>query len=137
MRTAPPVSSGFGIALGLALGLTATVLSGAAGARSVPIISLVAMVAVVDAIAMVTTARATLATAAVCWALDVGFVLDGNGEPAFTPQAGHAALVLGLCALSALGFASTLRAAHERDHDPGQVSIPPPRQGDSIPHPSG
>ncbi|MEU0528958.1 hypothetical protein [Amycolatopsis tolypomycina] len=124
----------------MALGATATVLSVAAGARSVPIISLVAMVAVVDAIAMVTTVWATLATAAVCWALDIGFVLDRNGEPVFTPQAGHAALVLGLCAFTALGFASTLRAArvpaHEHNHV-GQVTIPLPRQGDSIPHPSG
>ncbi|WP_158264158.1 hypothetical protein [Amycolatopsis sp. CA-126428] len=117
--------------------MTATVLSVAAGAPSVPIISLVAMVAVVDATAMVTTVRATLATATVCWALHVGFVLGRHGELAFTPQAGRAAVVLGLCALTALGFASTLRAARvplrEREHDAGRPAIPLPRQGDPVP----
>jgi len=136
MRTAPPVPAGFGFPLGMALGVAATVLSVAAGATSVPTISLVAMVAVVDATAMVTTVRATLATAAVCWALHAGFVLGRYGGLAFTPQAGHAALVLGLCALTGLGFAAILRAArvplHEREHDPDRLIIPLPRQGEPV-----
>lgn len=122
----------------MALGFAATVLSVAAGATSVPIISLVAMVAVVDASAVVTTVRATLATAVVCWALHTGFVLGRRGELVFTPQSGHAALVLVLCALTGLGFASLLRAdrvpLHERVHDPRTPRIPLPRQGDQITH---
>ena len=138
MRTAPPVPAGFGFPLGVALGTAAMVLSVAAGATSVPIISLVAMVVVVDAVAMVTTVRATLATAVVCWALHAGFVLGRRGELVFTAQSGHAALVLGLCALTALGFASILRTArvplHEREDDPRAPNVPLPRQGDPASH---
>ncbi|WP_158853900.1 hypothetical protein [Saccharothrix deserti] len=130
MRTAPPVPAGFGFPLGVALGVAATLVSVGVGATRTPTVSLVAMAAVVDVIAMVTTVRATLATAAVCWALHAGFVLGRHGELALVPRSGHAALVLALCAFTALGFASTLRAVRALLHEREQPRIPGPREGE-------
>ena len=133
---APAVLGRFGFPLGCALGVVATVLSGAAGATSQPILSLIAMVAAVDAVSMVTTVGAALATAAACWCLHTGFVLGRNGELAFTPQSRHDALVLLLAALSALAFASTIRAVRaQRDTDEYASNvprIPTQRQHDSV-----
>lgn len=132
MRATPPVSAGFGFPLGVVLGVAAIVLAVAAGARGAPIISLVAMVAVVDAIAVITTARAAVVTAVVCWGLHAGFALGEFAELTLTAEAGQAAGVLALCALTASGFASLLRAVsaplHKREHDPGAPRIPLPRQ---------
>jgi hypothetical protein len=113
------------------LSIVATVSSVAIGAAVQPIMSLIAMVAVVDAMALLTTVRAALATAVVCWCLHSGFVLGRHGELVFTPQSGHDALVLLLVTLSALGFASILRAAREH-RDAALQRIPTQRQGDSV-----
>jgi hypothetical protein len=117
---------GFGLPLGFVLGIAATVLAVAAGATNHPVLSVIVLVAVVDSLAMVTTVAATMATAALCWCLHAGFVLGRHGELVFTAQSRHDALVLGLCALAGLLFASTLRAAraplHERERD---VHVPP------------
>ncbi|WP_162788267.1 hypothetical protein [Amycolatopsis albispora] len=110
MRTAPPVPAGFGFPLGVVLGAAGTALAVAVGAKEAPVVSLVAMVVVVDATAMVTAARAAVATAAVCWALHSGFVLGEHAELTFTAESGRAAAVLALCVLTASGFASLLRS---------------------------
>jgi hypothetical protein len=129
-RPAPLVPGRFGFPLGFALGVVATVLAVAIGATAQPILSLIVMVAVVDTMAMVTTVRATLGTMVVCWCLHAGFVLGRQGELAFTPQSGHDALVLLLVTLSALAFASIIRAF--RTPQDLMARIPTQRQGDSF-----
>ncbi|HEX8865815.1 MAG TPA: hypothetical protein VF821_09190 [Lentzea sp.] len=120
--------AGFGFFLGAALAVVATFLVVLAGARSQPVVSVVALVAVVDLVAVISTASATLATAAVCWCLHSGFVLGRLGQLVFTAQARHDALVIGLCALGGILFASTARAAvaqlHEREYDVNVPVIP-------------
>jgi hypothetical protein len=132
MRTPqPPVPAGFGFPFGVALAVVAAFGAVGVGAVGHPILSLVAVVAVVDVIAVLSTAGAALATAVVCWCVHAGFVLGRRGELAFTAQSRHDALVLVLCGLAGIVFASTLRAArvplHERGHDPKAPVIPAQR----------
>ena len=127
-RRGPWVPGRFGFPLGVALGVIATVLALAIGARAQPVLLLLLMVAVVDAAAMLTTVRATLATTAVCWCLHAGVVLGEGSRLAFTPRSGRDALVLLLVALSALGFASMIRSVRPQP-DPVPY-IPEQRQGE-------
>ncbi|MFB9908950.1 hypothetical protein [Allokutzneria oryzae] len=101
-----PISAAFGFPLGATLGLLVTPLLVASGA---PGLSLITMVAVVDGIAMISTYRAALATAMVCWALHSTFVIGEYGELTLSSESRNDALVLMLCALTALAFAATLR----------------------------
>ena len=139
MRIPPPALPGaFAFPAGVAASVTATALLVASGATGQPVLSLIAMVAVVDTIAMTSTVRATLATGAVCWALHAGFVLGNHGQLAFTARSGTDALVLVLCALTALAFAATLRSArtplHERSASPNAPVIPAQRHSNSRSH---
>ncbi|SDM32418.1 hypothetical protein [Allokutzneria albata] len=132
MRIPPPALPGaFAFPAGVAAGVTATALLMSSGTPGQPVLSLIVMVAVVDTIAMVSTARATVATGAVCWALHAGFVLGHHGELAFTTRSGTDALVLALCALTALAFSATLRGVraplHERSPNPRTPAIPAQR----------
>ncbi|MFB9904262.1 hypothetical protein [Allokutzneria oryzae] len=139
MPVPPPVLPGaFAFPAGVAGGVVATALVVASGATGQPVLSLIAMVAVVDTIAMVSTMRATLATAVVCWALHAGFALGHHGELAFTAQSGEGALVLAFCALTALAFAAALRGVrtplHERSPSPDTPVIPAQRRSSPRTH---
>lgn len=127
------MSGGFGFSLGAALGVAATAVVVAAGATSQPVLSVIAMVAVVNVIALVSTWRAALGTAVVCWFLHDGFVLGRHGDLALVGQAGHDALVIGFDALGVLLLVSTFRAApapvlHLRESDPSAPRVPVQRQ---------
>ncbi|MGI5499309.1 hypothetical protein [Lentzea sp. CA-135723] len=127
MRT--PVPGGFAFPLGAALAVALTFL--VAGARHEPVVFVVAMVAVVDLMAVLSTAWATLATAALCWCLHSGFVLGRLGELTFTAQSGHDALVIGGCAFAGVLLVSTLRAAtaplHDCEYDRNVPELPKQR----------
>ncbi|MBM7860685.1 hypothetical protein [Lentzea nigeriaca] len=119
--------------MGVLLGIAATALAVATGATGHPVLSVIAMVAVVNVIALISTWRAALATAVVCWLLHDGFVLGRYGELALVGQAGHDALVIGLDALGVVVLVSTLRAAlapmlHLREGDPSAPRVPVQRQ---------
>ncbi|WP_051385815.1 hypothetical protein [Actinokineospora inagensis] len=133
MRT--PVPGEFGFPLGVVVAVAAAFGAVAVGATGQPVVSVVAMVAVVDLVAVVSTARATLGTAVVCWCLHSGFVLGRAGELVFTGRAGHDALVIGLCAAVGALFASLARSAVADV----AVEIPRPRQpralGGGTPYP--
>lgn len=105
------ISGGFGFPLGAVLAIVATMLVVATGATSQPVLSVIAMAAVVNLIALISTWRAALATAVVCWFLHDGFVLGRHGDLALTGQAGHDALVIGFDALGVLVLVSLARAA--------------------------
>ncbi|MCP3805077.1 hypothetical protein NLX83_38010 [Allokutzneria sp. A3M-2-11 16] len=133
MRIPAPVLPGaFAFPAGVVAGVGATALLVASGATGQPVLSLLAMVAVVDTVAMMSTVRATAATAVVCWALHAGFVLGHHGELAFTARAGTDAIALVLCAVTALAFAAALRLArtplHERAPGPGTPVVPAQRR---------
>ena len=123
-----PVPGGFAFFIGAALAAAMTFGRVAAGARSQPVLSVVGLVAVVDLVAVLSTAGATLAIAALCWCLHSGFVLGRLGELMFTARSGHDALVLAGCALGGSLLVSTLRAAtaplHEREYDKNVPAIP-------------
>ena len=119
--------------MGVVLGIAATTLVVAVGANSQPVLSVIAMVAVVNLIALISTWRAALATAVVCWFLHDGFVLGRHGDLALIGQAGHDALVIGFDALGVLLLVSLLRAAlapmlHRRDGDSSAPRLPVQRQ---------
>jgi hypothetical protein len=95
----------------------------ATGASSQPVLSVIAMVAVVNVIAVISTWRAALGTAVVCWFLHDGFVLGRHGDLALVGQAGHDALVIGFDALGVLVLVSTLR-----EGDPSAPRVPVQRQ---------
>ncbi|MGW4213806.1 hypothetical protein ACWEIJ_37885 [Lentzea sp. NPDC004789] len=127
------MSGGFGFPLGVVLGIAATVLVVATGATGQPVLSVIAMVAVVNLIALISTWRAALGTAVVCWFLHDGFVLGRHGDLALVGQAGHDALVIGLDALAVLLLVSTFRAVvapvpHLREDDPSAPRLPVQRQ---------
>ncbi|GLZ31826.1 hypothetical protein Lesp02_40140 [Lentzea sp. NBRC 105346] len=103
------VSGGFGFPLGAALGAAMTGLAVAAGAPSQPVLSVVGLVVVIDLIGFLSTVRATLATALVCWFLHAGFVLGRLGDLAINVQSRHDALVLGLNALGVILIVSVIR----------------------------
>jgi hypothetical protein len=119
--------------LGVVLGIAVTVLVVAVGATSRPVLSVIAVVAVVNLIAVISTWRATLGTAVVCWFLHDGFVLGRHGDLALVGQAGHDALVIGFDALGVLLLVSTFRAAlapmlHLRENDSSAPRLPVQRQ---------
>ncbi|MEU5691965.1 hypothetical protein [Actinosynnema sp. NPDC020468] len=110
MRTTPPaMPPGFAFALGAVLGVLATTAAVTLGATTRPVLSLALLVAVVDTVAALSTTRATLATAAVCWALHAGFVLGRHGDLALTPDSARHASVILLCSLAGLVVAHLLR----------------------------
>ena len=129
MRTR--LSGGFGFPLGCVLGVVVTILSAAFGATGHPGISVFAMVLVIDAVAVLSTARATLGTIAVCWCLHAGFILGRRGELALTAQSGRDALILVLCGLAAIILVDTLRAAEKQAHNVAFPHIPTQRSGAS------
>jgi hypothetical protein len=99
-----------GFPLGFVLAIVVTFLAVAAGATTHPERAVIALAAVTAAVAGVSTFRATLATAAVCWALLSGFVLGRYGDLVFTPAAARDALVLGGIAIIAFMLTTAGRA---------------------------
>ncbi|WP_157367960.1 hypothetical protein [Alloactinosynnema sp. L-07] len=123
------IPGGFGFPLGIVAEVAATMLVVAAGATAHPGLSTVAMVVVIDVMVFVTTTRATMGVAVVCWCLHAGFVLGRHGELAFTGQSGRDALLIALNTFGVLLLAATLRGQrrvplHERENDPMAPRIP-------------
>ncbi|MFI7117355.1 hypothetical protein [Amycolatopsis sp. NPDC049868] len=116
MRTARriPVSALISYPLGFAGALAAAFLARAGDGSPQPLVSVVLMVAVIDAVALLGTARAAFATAAICWILHSWLVL---GHPS-----GHDALVFALNALGATGFAWLSRDVRLASGSPGSLS---------------
>ncbi|MCP3803156.1 hypothetical protein NLX83_28150 [Allokutzneria sp. A3M-2-11 16] len=112
-RSRLPIPAAFGFPLGAALALIVTSVLIAIGAAP---LSFIAMVVVVDSIAVLSTYRAALPTVAVCWALHSTFMIGEYGVLTISPETGNNALVLTLCAITALAFASTLRPNHKLLH---------------------
>ncbi|MGO1055522.1 hypothetical protein [Crossiella sp. CA198] len=111
MRTQPPVvPGGFGLPLGMTLAVVAVLIARALGATGQPVLSVIGVVLAVDVLALLSTAGATLVTAAFGWCVHTGFVLGGHGTLEFTAQSRHDALVLLLCAAGASLFATLIRA---------------------------
>ncbi|MFD5250422.1 hypothetical protein ACFWIW_38145 [Amycolatopsis sp. NPDC058340] len=125
MRTARriPVPASISCPLGFAGALAVAFLARAGGSPQ-PLVSVLLMVAVIDAVALLGTARATFATAAICWLLHSWLVL---GHPAE-----HDALVFALNALGASGFAFLSRDVRPASGSPDSVSRTRqrPRTGD-------
>lgn len=105
-----PISTLISCPLGFAGALAAVFLAQAGSVSPQPFVSMLLIVAVIDAVALFSTARATFATATICWVLHSWLVL---GQPS-----GHDALVFALNALGATGFAFLSRDARRRG-DPG------------------
>ncbi|UMP07281.1 hypothetical protein [Amycolatopsis sp. EV170708-02-1] len=116
MRTARrfPVSTLISCPLGFAGALAAAFLARAGDGSPQPLVSVVLMVAVIDAVALLGTARAAFATAAVCWILHSWLIL---GHPS-----GREALVFALNALGATGFAFLSRDIRVASGSPDSVS---------------
>jgi K+-sensing histidine kinase KdpD len=107
---APPLSSGFGYPLGAVTAALATMVAVAAGATTHPHRALVTLIAVTAVTAAATTLRASLATAAVCWALHTGFVLNRHGELQFNAASTRTAALLAATALISFALAATARS---------------------------
>lgn len=105
MRTRPPLDGDFGFPIGAAAGVVVTIIAVAAGATAHPWLGLSALAVVSAAMAAVTGLWASLATAAVCWALHAGFVLGRHGALVFDGRSGRSAVVL--AAVTVLTFAMT------------------------------
>lgn len=87
----------------------------AAHATDHPLWSVGALAVTTAVIATVTTLPATLATAAVCWALHAGFILGRHGVLQLSPESAGAAGVL-----AAVAVVVNLAAhAYRRHRDPG------------------
>ncbi|GAA4021716.1 hypothetical protein GCM10022247_52400 [Allokutzneria multivorans] len=128
-RSRLPIPAAFGFPLGAALALVVTSIVAATGAAP---LSLIAMVVVVDSIAVLSTFRAAMPTVAVCWGLHSTFMIGEYGVLTLSAETGNNALVLTLCAITALAFASTLRPngklLHQRWYHPRAWRIPEQRR---------
>lgn len=121
---ASPVNGRLGYPLGFAAAIVVTIVAVAAHGTGHPEWVLAALTATVAAVATVTTFPAALATAAVAWALQAGFVLGRLGDLVFTVASLAAAVALLTAALVAYTAATAVR--HVRR--PADVQIPRPRR---------
>ncbi|SDM52661.1 hypothetical protein [Allokutzneria albata] len=112
-RSRLPIPAAFGFPLGAALALLVT---GVLATIEAAPLSFLAMVVIVDSIAVLSTYRAALPTAAVCWALHSTFLIGEYGVLTLSAETGNNALVLTLCAITALAFASALRPGYKLLH---------------------
>ena len=112
-RTRPLLDGDFGFPLGAGVAVLVTLVAVAAGATTHPRLALIGLTAVSVTAAAVTTLWAALATAAMCWALDTGFVLNRYGELVFDGRAGRAAAVLTIAVLVAFAVMTALRGPRQ------------------------
>lgn len=125
----PPLPGAFGLPLGFAAGIVATLVAVATGATEHPARSVVLLAITVAAIAALTSPAAAFGTAALCWCLDDGFVLGRAGGLVATPRGEVAAVVLVATALTAVVSATAVRVLRQRlvRIDPMTAPIPAPR----------
>jgi hypothetical protein len=122
----PPLSGWAGYALGFVAAVSVTLVAVAAHGSGHPLWSLGALAATAAAVAAVTTLPGALATTALCWALDAGFVVGRHADLAFTAGTARAALVLAVAALAGYAVASVVRQLRAR---PAPVmTVPVPRE---------
>lgn len=95
----------------------------AAGATTRPELSLLVLACATGSLACVSTLNAAVATAAVAWALQAGFVHGRHGELAFTPNSFRDAIALVAVALLVFGVATAIRVIRHRDRS-ATVAIP-------------
>ena len=107
----PPIRGWTGYPLGFAAAITVTLVAVAAHGTAHPQWTLVALAATAAAIAAVATLRAALATAALCWALETGFVIGRRGVLTVTAESVRDAAILAAVALLAYAIALAVRIA--------------------------
>jgi hypothetical protein len=131
---ASPVPGGFGFPLGFAASILVTTLAVAVGSTRHPTWSLLAPTATVIVMSSVTTTLAVLGSAAVCWALHTGFVLNRSGDLTFTAVPAFAAVVLGTAAIVAVAIAGVFRVSRHRAdrHSRASALIPAPRMPPTV-----
>jgi hypothetical protein len=133
-RTRPPLGGDFGFPLGAVAGVLATIIAVAAGATAHPWLGLSILAVVSAATAVITSLWASLATAAVCWALHAGFVLGRYGDLVFDSRSGQAAVVLAAVTVITFAVASIVRRGLPRWSRVDLPSpVPVPRTGGSAP----
>lgn len=131
MQNNPPLSGWTGYPLGFVAAIAVTLVAVAAHGSGHPQWSLGALAATAAAVAALTTMRATLATAALCWALDAGFVLGRHGSLTLTAGSARAAAVVAVAALAGYAVASIVRQLRTR---PAQaVAAPVEREATRLP----
>ena len=111
---APPVPGGFGFPLGFVATIVVTFAAVATGATTHPVWSLIVLAGTTGLLACISTLGAAVATAAVAWTLQAGFVLGRHGDLALTPAAARDATVLVAAALCAFIVATAVRAIRIR-----------------------
>lgn len=119
------MSGRLGYPLGFAGAIAVTLVAVAAHGTDHPQWTLTALAGTSAAVATVTTARATLATAAVAWALHAGFVLGRRGELVYTPASAAAAAVL--CCAVVVAYVIAVAARYARRGSAAPLAIPAPR----------
>lgn len=110
----PPIDGGFGYPAGFAAATLTTLAAVVAGATTRPWIAVATLSGVAAVTAAVTTLTAAVATAAVCWGMHTGFVLNRRGELLLTTPAVTAAIVLAAVTLLGYVVATTTRALRGR-----------------------
>lgn len=121
-----PISGGIGFPAGFLAATLVTVAAVGAQATAHPQRSLIPLVITVAVVAIVSTFRAALATAAVCWALHTGFVLNRRGDLVWTVQSAPAAALLAAVAITAYAVAIAVRVGGRYRREP-DVVIPAQR----------
>lgn len=116
-----PVSGAIGFPAGFLAATLATVAAVAAQATAHPQRALVPLAVTVATVAIVTTFRAALGTAAIGWALHTGFVLNRRGDLVWTAQSAQAAAVLAAVAVAASTVIIVIRLRHRSTGGPGIV----------------
>lgn len=116
------IPGGFGFPLGFLAAILTTTVAVAAGATTHPVLALIPLLAVTLTIAAASTPAAAVATAAVSWTLQAGFVRGRHGDLALTPQSMRDAAILGTVTLLAALTTTLVRTSHSR-----LVAVPPPR----------
>jgi hypothetical protein len=107
----PPIRGWAGYPLGFVAAVAVTTVAVAAGGTAHPLWTLVALAGTASAIAVVATLRAALATGALCWALQAGFVIGRFGELTLNADAVRAAVVVAAVVVLGFGIAHVVRVA--------------------------
>ncbi len=130
-RYRAPVRGGFGLPLGVALGIVVTFAAVAAGATGHPERAVIGLAVAVALTAGLTTVAATLGTAVICWFLLAGFVVGREGQVSFAAQSDRAAAVLAGTAIGCAAVVALIRWAWPRLRaTTGVPTAPSPRQAD-------
>ena len=124
MQNNPPLSGWTGYPLGFVAAIAVTLGAVAGHGADYPQWSL-------GALAVTAATIAALATAALCWALDAGFVLGRHGSLAFTAASARAVAVLAVAALAGYTVASVVRLLRARPER--VVAVPVPREAPLLP----